>query len=289
MLSSTVIHLAGGLGNQLFGYAFGQYLREIHCHEVVFDLADLPRTGIKPQLTIADLYLPGEFLVVPGHVNLAKKILSVTRVTGARNHNSRNPGYDGSAERISKSALVSGYFQSWRYFAALENLRFSRDDLLRESNATDWFRHERRLMIEERPIVVHVRRGDYAKVPGLMGLLSAEYFVEAVASIRAMGLDNPLWVFSDDPLQAEHLLRPLQEEKRFVRPQSHSFAHESLVLMSHGIGHVISNSTFSWWAATLSSESQQVVAPSPWFQGLNDPIDILPKNWATVASRWSSA
>ena len=50
-------------------------------------------------------------------------------------------------------------------------------------------------------------------------------------------------------------------------------------------GHIIANSSFSWWGAWLS-DSDQVVAPSGWFTGSNneqmDTIDIVPKSWRVI-------
>ena len=61
--------------------------------------------------------------------------------------------------------------------------------------------------------------------------------------------------------------------------------YEQMCLMTLCSGHIIANSSFSWWGAWLSS-SQKVVAPSGWFRGSNnehlDTKDIIPESWNVI-------
>ena len=57
----------------------------------------------------------------------------------------------------------------------------------------------------------------------------------------------------------------------------------TLQAMRLGHGYVVANSSFSWWAAFLSfNGASEVVAPSPWFKGMDDPKDLIPPNWSQV-------
>jgi hypothetical protein len=62
-------------------------------------------------------------------------------------------------------------------------------------------------------------------------------------------------------------------------------AAEVLLAMAHGAGFVIANSSFSWWAATLSG-SRSVVAPYPWFKGIPEPSEMVNPNWTREDSVW---
>ena len=50
-------------------------------------------------------------------------------------------------------------------------------------------------------------------------------------------------------------------------------------------GHIIANSSFSWWGAWLS-DSDKVIAPSEWFKGSDnehlDISDVIPDSWEKI-------
>ena len=58
-----------------------------------------------------------------------------------------------------------------------------------------------------------------------------------------------------------------------------------MCLMTLCSGHIIANSSFSWWGAWLS-DSKQVIAPSQWFTGSNndniDTKDIYCDGWKVI-------
>jgi hypothetical protein len=50
--------------------------------------------------------------------------------------------------------------------------------------------------------------------------------------------------------------------------------------MRLGSGYVIANSSFSWWAARISKfEKNLVVAPKPWFVGIDEELSLIPSDW----------
>jgi hypothetical protein len=87
-------------------------------------------------------------------------------------------------------------------------------------------------------------------------------------------------VFSDDPAQARQVFSEIPSAVFVDDPEVLS-AWESFSLMRRCQHFVISNSTFSWWAAWLSeAEGKQVVTPSLWWKSPEQRFtSIGPTEW----------
>jgi len=141
------------------------------------------------------------------------------------------------------------------------------------------------MLASERFLSIHVRRGDYVGLGDLFGLLGGKYFLDSIQALRSMGCHwSRIVVFSDDVVAARDLLEKSLEGENvsFIEPPEGSDDAESLVLMSLAAHHIISNSTFSLWAALLGKSNAQVVAPEPWSKGLSEPREMLPSEWLRI-------
>jgi hypothetical protein len=180
-------------------------------------------------------------------------------------------------ERFSNPYLI-GYFQSAVWPEAvvdqLRNLRLEEEgpelmSLRQESSHI-------------RPVIVHVRRGDY-KAETSFGLPAEKYYREAMGIIEKQFASHPIWVFSDEEVEARKILSWVPDSRlRFVS-EVDGDSSASLMAMRFGCAYVIANSTFSWWGAFLSeAESPLVIAPKPWFTGQREPNLIIPSSWKRV-------
>ena len=134
----------------------------------------------------------------------------------------------------------------------------------------------------EKPIIVHVRLGDYRNEDGI-GILSPNYFQRALNNPVLGDISKNVWVFTDEPSSIDvrdyvpSMYRTMLFEDISLSPS------ETLELMRHGLAYVISNSTFSWWAAYLSYNRQcPRLMPTPWFKISKSPIGIKPREWIEV-------
>lgn len=128
-------------------------------------------------------------------------------------------------------------------------------------------------------IVVHVRRGDLlTQEQGFQPALTVDapgYYKAALHSIDNW-IDRPVWVFSDDPDWCEEnmgellMLQPKIMRSTPPRPTGAAYRRApamdwvDLQLMALAHDHVLSNSTYAWWAAFLSG-NQSARVPSLWF------------------------
>ncbi len=174
-----------------------------------------------------------------------------------------------------------GYFQTCRYL--LENEiaaeEFSKIKLITYSD-------ELQLWISKiqfsKPIVVHIRLGDYLQESDF-GVIGSDYYKRALEICEARDLGKEVWVFSDDIKMAREKYSDVFASNAFWFEDNKLSSAETLELMRHGNSYVIANSTFSWWAAYLSYNVEKcVVAPSSWFKSLPSPLEILPDDWVQI-------
>ena len=122
-------------------------------------------------------------------------------------------------------------------------------------------------------ISLHIRRADYISINQFLDI---EYYIKALSYFE----DEKVLVFSDDTKWCREQ-ELFQSDRFFISPFNNGI---DLCLMSLCSGHIIANSSFSWWGAWLSNSST-VISPSKWFHNdptRNDIKDIIPDNWIKI-------
>ena len=169
-----------------------------------------------------------------------------------------------------------GYFMSPKYFL--------------DSNPTEVFKHlvvplsswSSDFMLNlrgHRSIGVHIRLGDYVFL-GDKVIPQENYFLSGIDFLKAeMGLNAKVFFFTDEPLKIKELFPKLFKLGEVVSSPLFTTPVENLILLSKCAGFVCSNSTFSWWAATLSNApAEWIVRPSYFFTDMPD-IDTQIDLW----------
>ena len=97
--------------------------------------------------------------------------------------------------------------------------------------------------------------------------------------LRRIGSFN-LIVFSDDNEFASKLFKNI--DHRLFDAEVDPI--QLLTIMSSCDHFIVSNSTFSYWAALIAdSPSKQVICPSNWFVGTpTDDLDLVPSSWIKI-------
>jgi hypothetical protein len=173
-------------------------------------------------------------------------------------------------KKIRGSTLLIGYFQSYRW------LTREMDHFLPSWHSSISEELEREAQMKS-VCIMHIRLTDYISEKSF-GILAAKYFEVALRMVQEQIQVDEVWLFSDDHTEARKLLPShLLKSVRFI-DDSTLTPVQVLKLMSLGNAYVISNSTFSWWAANFS-KSKYVIAPDPWFTNMEGPRDLLPPDW----------
>lgn len=191
----------------------------------------------------------------------------------------RGIGFDPEATSAAPAQpLLLGYFQTWRHVSKPRVADVMGSSLQGIEGA--WFDQMRELADVERPIIVHVRLGDYRKEPAL-GIIEPDYYAAALAKARQALPESRIWLFSDEPQAALAMLPAGLPEPRIVDPPT-SDTHPAALMrvMTLGSAYVLANSTFGWWSAMLGANpASSVTVPWPWFVMGDQPRDLIPPAW----------
>jgi hypothetical protein len=169
-----------------------------------------------------------------------------------------------------------GFFMSPKFFLGIDpanvfgNLAFPLSSWSTEFLSTINSQHS---------IGVHIRLGDYIFL-GDKVIPQEEYFLSGIEQLRAqMGSDSKVIFFTDDPVKVKQLFPKVIKMGEVVSSPLHTTSVENLLLLSKCNGFVCSNSTFSWWAATLSNApAEWIVRPSYFFTETPD-VDTQADLW----------
>lgn len=288
---NTTFELAGGIGNQLFQISAGLSVAIETGKPLQFDVSRLGRGTSKRRENVLDMItLSGsssiEYLVSTSRrpkildtIIYRSKFASLVEKKFMNVYRSPSVGYDDRIYHLEDNALIRGYFQSYRYYENLQKrgIYFSFD----ESLFSKTYKNLVREIDFEADLAIHIRRGDYLQHWETIGLLHDSFFDEGVAALNPKGR---VIIFSDDTQQ--ELCSFEKYETRLTTDLLSRHPLESLALMSKFKNIVLSNSTFSWWAASVGRVDKNVVCPTPWYRNLQSPEDLTPNNWIKTESSW---
>ncbi len=267
----TIVKLQGGLGNQLFQYAYGRALME-RGHNVVFDTSFFSNNTnyTKRDLSLKKFKLSPEisFENIDAGMPLLKKIFykidNDRRVRFVNSLLKKPPRY------------VEGFFSSEKYFKNIRSILLK--DLVLVNPSEEYKKVSLAIRNSESPLMIHARRGDYLTSSGLT-ILNKEYYQKAL-SFFSIGVT--IFAFSDDPTWLQEVLG----KNVYMVSGKGLSDYEELSLMSLCDNFIIANSTFSWWGAWLSkSRNKKIVAPKKWFTKKlwwRANRDVVPEDWIRV-------
>ena len=287
------IKLCGGLGNQLFQYAFGYQLAKKLNTEINLDISWFDRQNLRsPDIlkfdvkynTIERVWNDNHLLKLVNNTtfNRALRVAGIEqfKLGGYRYLKETRYRYRGSIAKYEKdNTYLDGYWQCPSYFD------WVRPDLVEMFDTHELsvgIREFGEKLKNENSIAIHVRRGDYPQKKLFYSRLLAisdEYYEKAVAyMLERVGSDANVYVFSNDKADAIMMLDPLLHGSIKEMPSGLSSLDE-WYLMKCCKNQIIGNSTFSWWAAYLNENKGKAVCAPGKYMG-ND--DILPKEWHKI-------
>lgn len=279
-----VVRMYGGLGNQLFQYAFGRYLSLKNSTELILDLNWFKYT---PKFDTKRYYELNNFCVSCRYLSIIEKTifrLSNNKYIGKYVNlpynlaykKERQYSFDSNNLDIKNNSYIDGYWQSYKYFNQIDSV-IRREIRLLSSVMIDSRYAD--FILNSNSISVHVRRGDYVNntvVSNVHGVCAIDYYYNAMSYFQNTLSQPNFFIFSDDMLWCKKAFKNF-DNVYFMSSNCVKNASVDLVLMSMCKHHIIANSTYSWWGAWLGGGL--TIAPYKWFSNATSVDDLLPENW----------
>ena len=251
----------GGLGNQMFQYAYARNLSILNKDEFYLDTSFYNhQVGVTPRVFSLNSFPKLSInLEIPTIVK--PKIITDNFV------------YD-SQNIFKGDCFLDGYWQSEKYFKESKNTII--DDFSPDNE------NKKKLLkkypqVNNNSISLHIRRTDYLTSNGYHPVQTIDYYNKA---IDILGNYENIFIFSDDINWCKENL----SFKNMLFVENNTDV-EDLWLMSLCKKNIIVNSSFSWWGAYLNkNKDKKVIAPSKWFgEGVNlNTHDIVPEEWIKI-------
>ena len=271
-----ILYFGGGLGNQIFEYAFYLKLKEkfpnkkirgiyfnskFKEHKGGFEIEKIfkvkfPKTSLTAKILILIIYF-------------IKKIYPKTTLCSLHN------------TKVNWDAIVFNAFKSdlsfyndrknWLEFKPISLSKRNEDIITKMHNSNS--------------IALHVRRNDYLSPQyiHILGNIATEAYYKNALDIIYNKYKNPhFFIFSDDIKWCkEHLNLPITTT--FIDWNTGKNSYIDLFLMTHVKCNIIANSTFSYWGAYLNKNNPMVIYPKVWIKADYYP-QIFPKHWLGLDS-----
>ncbi len=285
-----ILGLKGGIGNQLFQYAFGRHLALRNDCELQFDTEGLRRANEIGNI-YRDFALPAFNIptIEASRADIVRlkypygPLSKAWRLFRGKVLKQYYIMYDERLLTRRGEYYADGYYQSPRYFDAIRPTLLA--DLTLKNPLSSGAATIATRIAGATAVSLHVRRGDYATNPRVIyeyGTCSVSYYRTAMKHIEsAVSTPVTYFVFSDDIAWVKDNL-PVGADTVYVDDPTISDV-ESLTLMSLCTHNIIANSSFSWWGAWLNQHPEKmVVAPTPWFEHQPTDPDLIPNDWIRI-------
>lgn len=296
-----IVEIVGGLGNQMFQYAFYQKLKNYYTDtqvKIYLDRFDETSDNQGFELsnafgidTSSMLYDGDPSSLFDDSMNLVSRIRR--KIFGRKStfFLERIFRFDSKVFNLKSNQKI--YFRGlWQDELYFKDLRL---DLLNIFKFNTYNFNDENLHILEKinktnSVSIHIRRGDYISNEKynhiLGGVCTYSYYKQALGFLQNKISDTSLFIFSDDIDWVKTEYDFLSgHDITFVNHNMGSNSYIDMFLMSKCKHNIIANSSFSWWGAWLNTNKSKIVlAPEKWFKNNTRLEDnsVVPYSWIKI-------
>lgn len=287
-MKKIIIKFSGGFGNQLFQYAVAKNFEIQKGYKIVPDYNFFKNYKLHKNLikkfnfrfnSISFFLSP---VLIPYKLNFLYRFLSKLFFNINYIKENDNLDYKNLSKLKNKIIYLDGYWQDFRYFFNSANQIKKLINCFLRKNSKKIYRS--RFSRSKNYVMLHCRLKDYKSKTNFLkhGLMSLNYYSKAINIINKKKKNNVFVIFSDEPSLAKKKFGHLKN-KIFLDERNKLNTISSLYLMSKCNDFIISNSTFSWWAAYLStSHNKNVICPMYWYRQKKFKKISYEKKWIKI-------
>lgn len=297
-----ILKLNGGLGNQMFQYAFARYLQELYGEPirictVGYNKDTSGREYSLQNFQLEDIIVPPRYVQWMDAIVLKLKTILYTRNSEDMLHGENNFqilsgkglyvtndlfNYYKIVKCNKKNKYISGFYQSEKFFYPVkEKIKTYFKINVEPSKANKQLIKELKSC---NSVCVHIRRGDYVNTgwTPYLSVCNEEYYKSAMDVVASKTKDPIFYVFSNSSEDIQWIKENYHFKYNVRYVDLNNPDYEEIRLMYSCHHFILSNSSFSWWASYLTkSKDKIVVAPGKWHNML-EAKDIYQDDWIVI-------
>lgn len=300
-----IVKIIGGLGNQMFQYAFYLAHSKTDC-SIKIDISEFEGYSLHQGFELSTIFkINTESIIatkeeikqlkdIAPYFKIRKKIGSVLFSNPnqfIKNTHYIQPNYSVfyTAEPNQNNKYLDGYWQSQKYFEEIESDIY---ETFRWENIPQKNKQLAEQLAAENSIAIHIRRFD--KPNNLKQLIyrirlqlvwrvcKKKYYEKAISYFQKSMSEPKFYVFTDN-IEWSRRIFATGQNFTIVDWNRGKESHWDMFLMSRCKHNIISMSSFSWWGAWLNQNPKKIViAPKKWAVKFIKDIDLIPSSWIRI-------
>ena len=297
-----IIRIYGGMGNQLWQYAFGRSLSLRYKKKLVLDLSffnnpfiDYPE-GDKFKFELNKFNLDKNVLIEKNLYNYSYRFFKYFLRFLPNNFINffffnkkkykidnyifeektfKKKDFNKSLLLLNKSFYFLGYWQNKEYIK--DYYEIIKDELrpkIIKKNVITFIKS-----IKKNYVAIHIRGGDMI-IEKNYSHPDPEYYFKIINFLKKKNKLLKFHIFTDDPKYAKKFLEKIKLDNYTLISRVYNFSDvEEFYIMQHYKSFVINRSTFSWWSGYLANKNKTTIfAPKIWQHNFYLPKSLRSNN-----------
>ncbi len=268
-----IVHIYGGLGNQMFQYAFFEHLKNKKLDTYIN--TDCFKNNKEKEKHVQNFLLTETFLNInttPVSDLISRvfysnrywwKFFRILRKITFQRSKTLNAFNIINKSNINKEMKQSKfhYRDYWDEMSYIEEI----EDIIKDAFVFNTINLEEKNkeclknIKNTNAVSIHVRRGDYLILSEHFGgICTEQYYNKAISLIKKKVANPYFYIFSNDIDWCKTFFINLKD-KTFIDWNTEKNSYLDMFLMSNCNHNIIANSTFSWWGAFLNPHQNKLV------------------------------